>query len=162
MNAKTHRFMKRNAPTFYKYDYFQLELISSHLQEKHFISPEKIKLDWYLVLYPDNTILGIYEKIDYRAFCKKFIVHSPDVMICDESNLPLLIVELDGKIHHESNKKRNRTKRRNKNYHLANIPYIIINSDDVTSDDSWRKFLDEEIHETFGDDICDILNSKMR
>ncbi len=153
MNAKTHRFMKRTAFTPYKYDYFQLQLISSHLQENHFISPEKIKLDWYLILYPDSTILGIYEKIDYRSFCKKFIVHSPDVVICDECNMPLLIIELDGKIHHETNKKKNRTKRRNKNYHLANIPCVVIESDDLRSDESWRKFLDDSIHETFGDDI---------
>lgn len=152
--------MQKNAPTIYKYDYFQLQLIALYLQEKHFISHENIKLDWYLVLYPDNTILGIYEKIDSRSFSKKFIVHSPDVLICDESNLPLLIVELDGKIHHESNKKRNRTKRRNKNYHLANIPCIVINSDDLKSDESWRKFLDDEIHEIFGDDICEIIHSK--
>ena len=144
--------MQRNAPTIYRYDYFQLQLIASHLQEKYSISPEKIKLDWYLVLYPDNTILGIYEKIDSRSFSKKFIVHSPDVVICDEFNLPLLIIELDGKIHHETNKKKNRTKRRNKNYHLANIPLIIIESDDLRSDDSWKKFLDHNIKERFGDD----------
>lgn len=152
MNAKTYRFLKRTARIPYKYDYFQIQLISSHLQEKHSILPEKIKLDWYLVLYPDSTILGIYQKIDYRSFAKKFIVHSPDVMICNNNNgLPILIVELDGIIHHESNKKRNKTKRRNRNYDLANIPLIIIESDDVTSDDSWKKFLDDSIKECFGD-----------
>jgi len=152
--------MQRNTPTFYRYDYFQLQLIASYLQEKHSISPEKIKLDWYLVLHPDSTILGIYEKIDSRSFSKKFIVHSPDVVICDESGLPLLIIELDGKIHHETNRKKNRTKRRNKNYHLANIPCIVINSDDLRSDESWKKFLDKEIREIFGDDICEIIHSK--
>ena len=159
MNAKTHRFMQKNAPTIYRYDYFQLQLISSHLIEKHSIPPEKIKLDWYLVLYPDNAILGIYEKIDSRSFSKKFIVHSPDVVICDEYDMPLLIIELDGKIHHETNKKKNKTKRRNKNYHLANNPLIIIESDDLKLDDSWKKFLDDSIKKLFGDDdICKILN----
>jgi len=153
LNAKTHRFLKRTTHIPYKYDYFQLEVISSHLQEKHFISSDMIKLDWYLVLYPDSSILGVYQKIDYQSFSKKFIVHSPDVMVCsNESNLPLLIVELDGIIHHETNRKKNRTKRRNKNYHLANIPCIIIESDDLTSDKSWKKFLDDSIRECFGDD----------
>jgi len=152
--------MKRTAFTPYKYDYFQLQLIASHLQEKYSISPEKIKLDWYLVLYPDSTILGIYEKIDYHTFTKKFIVHSPDVVICDESGLPLLIVELDGKIHHETNKKKSKTKRRNKNYHLANIACIVINSDDLSVDDSWKKFLDDSIKKLFGDEICEIIHCK--
>ena len=73
------------------------------------------------------------------------VQHKPDIVVCDTHGLARYVIELDGSIHHTKPGAK-KTAKRNADYKLANLPFIVIDIMDLKElGISWFDHLDEEM-----------------
>ena len=116
-----------------------------HLKNVHHIPRTKIIKEPIMLLSKwDYSLQGMYRDLAKQEL-NGTVQHKPDIVVCDRHGLARYIIELDGSIHHTKPGAK-KTAKRNANYKLANLPFIVIDIVDLKElGVSWIDHLDEEM-----------------
>ena len=119
--------------------------LMSHLANRHGIPrTQMMKEPVMLLLKWDYSLHGLFWDVQ-KSDLKGMVQHKPDIVVCDIMGKAKYIIELDGSIHHTKPGAK-KTAKRNANYRLAKIPFIVIDIMDLKSlGMSWLDHLDEEM-----------------
>ena len=142
------QWLNKKLKKYGKTDEVQLHKIVDRLKTVHNIPAELIKKDFFLLLdKQDYHVIDIVPFVTIQQMALKPLVRRPDIIILDKETKkkPVLIIELDGSVHHTPSGLK-RTFKRNGDYSYARIPLIVIDDDDLKYlETSWFEYLDSEL-----------------
>lgn len=123
-------------------DSAQLDAIMAYLIHTHNIPKSRIRKDPYVLFDESYRVLGLFRTISDNMLAGT-ITHRPDIVVLDGFNRISCMIELDGSVHTQFTNARRRTRRRNRNYSLAGIPYCVINIRSLAAENTtWFEHLD--------------------
>lgn len=105
--------------------------IKKHLNKKHHIRNGCIQIEPTIKIKGHSCIVLGRMSRQQLAFIRG-LVHTPDIVVVNESSMPTLIIEYDG-ISHNSPERIKKDESRNEHYKKAGIPYIVLNSREIRS-----------------------------
>lgn len=119
--------------------------IIAHLVNRHGIQRTQILKEPIMLLskwnYKLSKICWCLEKSELNGM----VPHKPDIVVRNFGGAVAFLVELDGSIHHTKPGAK-KTAKRNADYRLANIPFIVIDIQDLKFlGISWYDHLDKEM-----------------
>ena len=115
-----------------KSDDQQLIELCGWIQRYYDIPDHRILRDHFLLLPRDGTRLYKIKESVTQEEAEKYIIHRPDILITDGDIEIIVLIEIDGSIHHWKHVKR-KTAKRNQHYQDYKIPNIIIDTQDLKS-----------------------------
>ncbi len=123
----------------------QLHSLISYIKGVHNIPGEQILKEHFILISRwDYSVTGVYKDLS-KPDLKGTVQHHPDIMVRDMHGSLKYVIELDGSIHHTKPGAK-RTAKRNADYKLAKIPFIVIDITDLKElKVSWFDYLDKEM-----------------